>query len=158
MRTDRSSSIAEAILLFVLPGDRRGEAGLICRVELAHPPGEESREPELHDRSPDMIGRALEQAVDGTERLDRDRGIRLRAVVDQPLGARVHRLEHLEPTLVVGGQEVDKLGLELERLAVRLAAFGLAHRVQQHLDRLRVASLSRSRAHRPAPPLPRSAP
>ncbi len=122
----------------------RLSTSLIRLVELAHPPGEESREPELDDRPPGMVGGTLEQAVDGTQRLDRDRGIRLRAVVDQPLGARVHRLEHLEPALVVGGEEIDELGLELERLAVRLAPFGLAHRVQQHLDRLRIAPLSRA--------------
>ena len=119
-------------------------AGLLRAVELAHPPGQEVGEAELDDRSPGVIGGALEQPVDRAQRLDRDRGVGLGAVVDQPLGARVHRLEHLEPALVVRGQQVDELRLQLERLAVRLAPLGLAHRVEQHLDRLRIPALGRA--------------
>ena len=119
-------------------------AGLVCRLEVARPPGEEIREAELDDRPPRMVGGALEQAVDRAQGPDRDRGVGLGAVVDQPLRARVHRLEHLEPALVVGGQQVDELGLQLERLAVGLAPLGLAHRVEQHLDRLGIAALGRA--------------
>ena len=92
-----------------------------------------------HDRA------SLEQLVDRAQRPDRDRRVRLGAVIDQPLGARVvHRLEHLEPALVVGRQQLDQLGLQVQRLPERLAALGLAHRVQQHLDRLRVAAFGRA--------------
>ena len=64
-------------------------------------------------------------------------------MVDQPLGPRVHRVEHFEPALVVGRQEIDELGLQLERLAVCLAPLRLAYRVEQHFDRLRIPALGR---------------
>ena len=66
------------------------------------------------------------------------------AVVDQPFGAGVHRLQHFEPTRVVLGQEIDELGLQFERLTVRLAPLGLSHRVEQHIHRLRVAPVGRA--------------
>ena len=113
-------------------------ARLLRRFELAHPPGQEGGQAELHHRPAAVIGGTLEQAVDRTQGLDGDRGIGLGPVVDEPLGARVHRLQHLEPALVIRGQEVDELRLQLERLAVRLASLGLAHGVEQHFNRLRI--------------------
>ena len=110
-------------------------------LELARAPGEEVGQPELHDRAARIVGGALEQAVDRTQRPDGDGGVRLGAVVDQPLRARVHRLEDLQPALVVGRQQLDELGLQVERLPERLSPLGLAHGVQQHLDRLGVAAL-----------------
>ena len=86
----------------------------------------------------------LEQAVDGAQGLDGDRGVGLGPVVDQPLRALVHRIQHLEPAGVVGREQVDELGLQLERLAVGLASLGLAHRVQQHVDGLGVSALGRA--------------
>ena len=116
-------------------------AGVVRKLEIARPPGEEIGQPELDDRAPGMVGGPFEQAIDRAQRPDRDRGVRLGAVVDQPLRARVHRLEHLEPALVVGGQQVHELRLEVERLTERLAPLCLAHGVQQHLDRLGIAAL-----------------
>ena len=119
-------------------------AGVLGRVELARPPGKEVGKAEVDDRPARVVGGALEEAVDRAQCGDRDRRVGLGAMVDEPLRARVHRLEHLEPALVVGRQQLDELGLEVERLAERLPALGLAHGVQEHVDRLRVAPLGRA--------------
>jgi hypothetical protein len=47
--------------------------------------------------------------------------------------------------LIAGRQQLDELGLQLQRLPERLPPLGLAHRVQQHLDRLGIAALRRAR-------------
>jgi hypothetical protein len=114
----------------------RLQARLVRLLELSGPPREERRQPELDDRAPGLVGGVLKQAVDGSQGLDGDRGVGLGPVVDQPLGALIHRIQHLEPSGVVGRQQLDELGLQLERLAISLASFGLAHRVQEHVDRL----------------------
>ena len=116
-------------------------AGVVRKLEIARPPGEEIGQPELDDRAPGMVGGPFEQAIDRAQRPDCDRGVRLGAVVDQPLRARVHSLEHLEPAQVVRGQQVHELRLEVERLTERLASLCLTHGVQQHLDRLGIAAL-----------------
>jgi hypothetical protein len=69
----------------------------------------------------------------------------VRPVIDRPVRPPGERVEHVQPTLIAGRDELDQRVQDRERLAVRSAQLRLPDGVAKRFDRLLVSDLRAER-------------
>ena len=116
--------------------------------QITRAPAEKIGQAKLDGRPGRGIRRTIQERIEGLQRVDAKRGVRVRTVVDDPLGSPRDRVNQPKPPRVTCRNELHQRAEECQRLTVRSAGFGFSDGRSECIDSFCVTNRSRARAVR----------